>query len=125
MVKTVYTLPGRIGKQCRERWVNALDPSVDREPWTPEEDALLLKLHEQFGNHWMKISEAMPNRSDNSIKKRWHSTLSKHQKTPVLAPLDTSIGQPRTPLPSISLLPMPSLCVAFEALPSLNVGIPL
>jgi hypothetical protein len=118
-------LPGRIGKQCRERWVNALDPSVDRGPWRPEEDTLLLKLHEQFGNHWSKISEAMPNRSDNAIKNRWHSTLSKRQKTGTPAPLHTSIGQPRAQLPSISLLPMPSFCVAFDDLPSLNAGIPL
>jgi hypothetical protein len=29
---------GRSGKQCRERWVNVLDPSVKRGEWTVEED---------------------------------------------------------------------------------------
>lgn len=33
-------LPGRIGKQCRERWYNHLDPSVKKEWWTPEEDRM-------------------------------------------------------------------------------------
>ena len=25
-------IPGRIGKQCRERWFNHLDPTIKREP---------------------------------------------------------------------------------------------
>jgi hypothetical protein len=34
-------LLGRIGKQCRDRWMNALNPSLDHGPWTPEEGRLL------------------------------------------------------------------------------------
>ena len=30
-------LPGRIGKQCRERWLNHLDPKINRNPWTAAE----------------------------------------------------------------------------------------
>ena len=30
-------LPGRLGKQCRERWHNQLDPSVKKGPWSDEE----------------------------------------------------------------------------------------
>jgi hypothetical protein len=40
----------RLGKQCRERWTNHLDPSVRKDGWTAEEDALLDILHDQFGN---------------------------------------------------------------------------
>jgi len=32
-------LPGRIGKQARERWHNHLDPDINRRPWTEEENA--------------------------------------------------------------------------------------
>ncbi|XP_057507924.1 transcription factor MYB3R-3-like isoform X2 [Actinidia eriantha] len=28
------SLPGRIGKQCRERWYNHLNPEINRTPWT-------------------------------------------------------------------------------------------
>ena len=70
-------LPGRIGKQCRERWRNHLDPSINHSPWTPEEDRLLMKYHEQFGNKWVQISQLIPNRSDNAIKNRWNATLKK------------------------------------------------
>ncbi|OHS93756.1 hypothetical protein TRFO_11536 [Tritrichomonas foetus] len=70
-------LPGRIGKQCRERWRNHLDPAINHSMWTSEEDFLLISLHETFGNAWVKISQHMPGRSDNAIKNRWNSTLKK------------------------------------------------
>jgi hypothetical protein len=37
-------LPGRNGKQCRERWHNQLDPSIKRESWTDEEDRILMEV---------------------------------------------------------------------------------
>ena len=33
-------LPGRIGKQCRERWHNHLNPAINKTPWNIEEDRL-------------------------------------------------------------------------------------
>ncbi|KAK8899543.1 hypothetical protein M9Y10_001859 [Tritrichomonas musculus] len=82
--KLASQLPGRIGKQCRERWRNHLDPDVNRQPWTPEEDQILIDMHEQYGNQWVKIAEMLQGRSDNSVKNRWNSTLKKrleYQKT--------------------------------------------
>ena len=76
--KLAALLPGRIGKQCRERWRNHLDPSNNKSPWTPEEDAMLIKYHEMYGNQWVKIAGLMKGRSDNSIKNRWNSTLRKN-----------------------------------------------
>ena len=103
-------LPGRIGKQCRERWVNHLNPTINHGPWTPAEDQLLIDLHSQFGNHWTKIGEMMPSRSDNAIKNRWNSTLAKRAQLsaePQAAetPAPTPIKKvPRHPFPSISVL---------------------
>ena len=37
-------LPGRLGKQARERWYNHLNPSLNKNPWTPEEDKKLMSL---------------------------------------------------------------------------------
>ncbi|CAN0519771.1 unnamed protein product, partial [Scytosiphon promiscuus] len=34
-------LPGRLGKQCRERWFNHLDPTVKKSEWTSREDEVL------------------------------------------------------------------------------------
>ena len=36
-------LPGRLGRQCRERWHNVLDPSIVRREWTREEDLFILE----------------------------------------------------------------------------------
>lgn len=38
-------LNGRTGKQCRERWHNQLDPTIRKDPWTREEEDVLLKAH--------------------------------------------------------------------------------
>lgn len=55
-------LNGRIGKQCRERWHNHLDPNINKSPWTEEEDRLLAQAHDQFGNQWAKIAKLLPGR---------------------------------------------------------------
>ena len=35
-------LPGRIGKQCRERWHNHLNPDIKKEKWTEQEDEIII-----------------------------------------------------------------------------------
>ena len=43
-------VPGRIGKQCRERWFNHLDPSIKKGGWTEEEDKILVEYQAKLGN---------------------------------------------------------------------------
>lgn len=43
-------LDGRIGKQCRERWHNHLNPVVKRDAWTYVEECKLVAAHRKFGN---------------------------------------------------------------------------
>ena len=50
-------IPGRIGKQCRERWFNHLDPSLKKGGWTEEEDAVLVEAQSKWGNSWTKIAK--------------------------------------------------------------------
>lgn len=68
-------LNGRTGKQCRERWLNYLDPSIKREVWTQEEDIELIELHRKYGNKWAQFAKVLVGRTDNAIKNRWNSTL--------------------------------------------------
>lgn len=53
-------MPGRVGKQCRERYLNHLDPSLRHGPWTDEEEALLLSLHAKLNNQWAEIARQIP-----------------------------------------------------------------
>merc|ERR1712138_297412 len=70
-------LPGRTGKQCRERWCNNLDPTLKKGAWTPEEDQVILQMHAKLGTRWAEIAKCLPGRSDNSVKNRWYSTCSR------------------------------------------------
>jgi len=47
----------RSGKQCRERWVNHLQPDIRKEVWTTEEEELLVHAHSTFGNRWSAIAK--------------------------------------------------------------------
>jgi hypothetical protein len=67
----------RNGKQCRERWHNHLDPIVNKDNWTEEEENILFNKHLEYGNKWSDISKYLPGRTDNSIKNHFYSKLRK------------------------------------------------
>ena len=69
--KIANHLLGRTDIQCRERWCNILDPSLEDVEWTNEEDLKLLNLYRKYGNKWSLIAKHYGNRTDNTCWRRW------------------------------------------------------
>ncbi|CAK82968.1 unnamed protein product (macronuclear) [Paramecium tetraurelia] len=63
------------GKQIREHYLNQLHPDINNEPWTKEEDEIVVESYKKLGGKWSQISKNLNNRSENSIKNRFYSYL--------------------------------------------------
>lgn len=70
-------IPGRTGKQVRERWLNHLSPTVVKRPWSPEEDQIIIAAHAEYGSSWSKICKLLDGRSENMCKNRFWTKLCK------------------------------------------------
>jgi hypothetical protein len=68
-------IPGKNGKQCRERYNHFLSPHISHNPWTNEEDFLLSQCYCIYGSNWAKIAMLFPGRTNQDVKNRWNGHL--------------------------------------------------
>jgi hypothetical protein len=68
-------VPSRTSKQCRERWLNRLSPSLNHGPFESWEDRMIIEKQKDLGNRWATIARLLPGRSAGSVKNRWYSGL--------------------------------------------------
>lgn len=73
-------LEGRTARQCRDRWNNYLNPSLNRDEWKIEEDEILLKLYEKNGPQWTSFCSVLNGRSINDVRNRYFKLMRKNQK---------------------------------------------
>ena len=66
-------MQNRSTKQCRERWVNVLDPSIARVEWSGEEVQSLFTIHKEVGNKWAAIAARLPGRPETTVKNTFYA----------------------------------------------------
>lgn len=65
----------RTGKQIRDRYLNSLDPEINHDKFTVEEDYKILECYERLGTKWSLISDFFPDRTADMIKNRFYSKV--------------------------------------------------
>ena len=68
-------IKGRCGKQCRERWVNILNPEVKKGNWSIEEQEKIFNNLNVHYTSWSSMSKILPGRTENSIKNYFYSSI--------------------------------------------------
>ncbi|CAD8132286.1 unnamed protein product [Paramecium pentaurelia] len=74
-VKIAKFLGNITGKQVRDHYINKLDESISRDPWSYEEDMFILNYFVTNGPKWTQISNLLVGRPENHVKNRFYSFI--------------------------------------------------
>lgn len=112
---------GRSGKQCRERWLNYLQPGIDKTPLTEEEKKLIVAAVEKHGNKWATIAAMLPGtRTENTVK-NYYALSKKRESKGDYDPPGTAIkrkqnGKQAQPVGNENSLCDSDVCVFLDSL---------
>lgn len=68
-------------RQCRERYCHYLDPNINKNPYTEEEDNAIKRLVRKHGHNWYIVARELgTNRTSASVKNRWYGMRDIWQK---------------------------------------------
>jgi myb proto-oncogene protein len=73
-VAAAKLVPGQTNTQCRERWLNVVDPSIANRKmgkWTSTEDAKLIDAVKKHGTDWVAVAALVPGRTRVLCRHRW------------------------------------------------------
>ena len=70
----------RNGKKCRERWANHLDPKLNKDKWSKEEDQIIVQQQQIIGKRWSEIAKHLNGRTENQVKNRFKSLQCRAEK---------------------------------------------
>lgn len=104
----------RSTRQCRERYRNYLDPNINRNPWSNEEDQIILDKYEEVGPRWSYIATFLCNRTDVSVKNR-HASLISRKTAMMFHGKETKIKDEKT-----KIAPKEKICQSTQSEKTLN-----
>jgi hypothetical protein len=70
------SISGRTDDACSKRYREALDPSLKKDEWTPEEDEKLLEAYNRNPNKWIPVAQEL-GRSSLGCRNRCVPSLSR------------------------------------------------
>ncbi|XP_034680369.1 transcription factor MYB93-like [Vitis riparia] len=72
----------RTGKSCWERWENNLNPDINKDEFSREEDDIIIQQMSLPQNSWASMAKNdLRGRAPNAIKNRWNNHLKKRHAT--------------------------------------------
>jgi Myb-like DNA-binding protein FlbD len=92
-VRISALIGSRTPKQCRERFHQNLKPSLNHDPITPEEGAIIERLVGEMGKRWAEIARRLQGRSDNAVKNWWNGGMNRRRRLVVRRRADSETGR--------------------------------